>query len=168
MPECNPTDVPSQERNAADVAAPPADGLTLDYDQRRAEYIEERQLLIKAQNSAIENFDKTLVVFSGVTLGFSINFSKTLGNIAQDSWLLMTAWALLVMAVCSSLMSLYASYRAYQEALDDHDKAYEQDTPAADDGPWGRWTDHLNKVTLGCFLLGLGSFIVFASLNHFR
>ena len=126
---------------------------------------EYRLLLIKAEQKAQEDFDKTVLSLSGGALGISFAFVKDIvGNKPlTNSGFLVASWIAWGISVTCVLTSFYCSQQALRRAIKqvDEGEIYEQ-TPG---GFLSKLTAGLNALGAVLFLVGVVLIVIFVSNN---
>lgn len=126
--------------------------------------LEYRDLLIRSEQKAQEDFDKTILSLSSGALGISFAFLKdVVGADPINVRLLTIAWISWALSSTSILVSYYTSQQALRIAIKQVDlKKIREETP----GGWqDKITGFLNWLGLILFVAGLFFMIWFVKLN---
>ena len=124
-----------------------------------------RDLLIKAEQQAQENYDKTVLSLSGGALGISFAFIK---DVVGDHPLvcpnlLLAAWASWGLSVTMALFSFYFSFHALRIALHQvNSGAIRDETPGSG---FSLVTVTLNALAGALFLAGVILIVIFVANN---
>lgn len=137
-------------------------------------YLEERKMLLAAEQDYAKSFDRWLVTLAGGALGLSIAFLKDIaGAQPVDVAWLVAAWILLALSVCAALVSMLISqhgHEAFRAALDEEAaKGGARFWPRVRDAQRRRWEltaiAWLNGTAILAFVMGVFTLAVFAALN---
>lgn len=139
----------------------------LDQDPKRAEYLDERRVLVDAEREAAQSFDKFMVTLSAGAFGLSITFVRELIENPQSLWLLRSAWMAFGLSLCAILASFLLSQSALRRQraiLDEIDQGQEdardkRNVPAT-------ITNLLNWTSIALFVCGTTALIAFAVVNY--
>ncbi len=120
-------------------------------------------LLTKTAQDSQSDYDKAALTLSGGALGVSIAFVKDIigSNAGRHCWL-MAAWLPWGISCASVLVSYYTSARAHRKEIADFDAdpSGNRSFSLSDS-----FTNILNGLSGGCFVLGLFCFCWFAAGN---
>jgi len=91
------------------------------FEQKKYQlYIDERKLLIQAEQEGARTFDKAILTFASGSFGVSIAFIKDVvpHPYVNTLWLLGTSWALFSICLITILFSFLASQNACKKNID--------------------------------------------------
>ncbi len=139
-------------------------------------YLAHKERLGQQEFETSRDCDKWTLTAAGTALALSFTFLKDIVNLsaAHDKWLLLVAWALLVLAVGASLASLHLGEMAHRRFQDCLDKAGKE---GFDGTFWSRarafqaecWHSPLTSIAsrsaLGLVLAGFVGLLSFVYLN---
>jgi hypothetical protein len=124
-----------------------------------------REMLVKADQKAQEDYDKTILLLSGGALGISLGFLKDIvgDRPAEYSGWLIASWASWAASLTCVLASYYFSQQAIRRMIRELDagRIY-AGYPA---GCLGRATAFLNAAGGLLFVVGVVTIVVFVSQN---
>jgi len=137
-----------------------------DYTLNRTEYLDERKLLIHAEWDASRGFDKTIVTLSAGSLALSLVYLERIVHQPACAWVLVLAWALLILALFVVLVACLTSEKAMEIQRDINDQIYTNKTHKGRlANRAAKATEILNRLSLLSFILGVIMLLVFAWLN---
>ncbi len=131
----------------------------------KEDYVRHREVLQKAEDTASDEFDKVMIALSGGALAISLTFIKQIAPEPKHFWLCITSWALFALAMTCTLIS----FRTTQEAMRRQADILEEVFSRGGDFGFNRWdamTRWLNSISLGLFVAGVASLIIFVSLQQ--
>jgi hypothetical protein len=136
-------------------------------DKEYADYLEERKALIAGEQDATKGLDQAMLTLSGTLLGLSITFVQNLAAKPVRAWpLLGLAWLGLLLSLLATLLSFYWSAAAFRKERELRNRLFEGDRSARTErNPFSDRTAHLNKVSIGCFILGVALLGIFTIVN---
>lgn len=129
-------------------------------------YLEERKLLVSAERESAQQFDKSILTLSAGALALSITFIDKLVPHPKESsiFFLVGAWGLFCLSLLITLVSFLTSQaacRAQRDILDDDisgEEIIKVNKPAL-------WTNRLNYFSIGSFVLGITTLVIFCASN---
>jgi len=129
-------------------------------------YLEERKLLVSAERETAQQFDKSILTLAGGALALSITFIDKIAPCPKESsiFFLVNAWGLFCLSLLITLISFLTSQaacRTQRDILDDDISGEETgrvNKPAL-------WTNRLNYLSIGAFILGIIALVVFCTFN---
>lgn len=97
-----------------------------DYEKRFELFWQERDTLLKRSQANSENLDKAIRTLSTATLGFTLAFRDKIVDPVNviHLWPLYVSWALLVLAILSTLNSYISSYMAINRQMEINHRYY--------------------------------------------
>ncbi len=154
-------------------------------NEDRKEYLDYRKNLNDSLYQISDSFDKTIITLAGGALGLSITFIHEIAPHPDPTTLptLTTAWAFLVAALLSILLSLLTSQRAKVKEIEEVDNAYNPEgAPGLPTNPvlrliikiatrfddflgWGPITPMLNLFAILFTIAGIALLAVFSVQN---
>jgi hypothetical protein len=155
-----------------------------DLRQIREEYLDEREMYVQAEYSAIEGFARALLTLSGGALGFSLTYLRWAVEDPQHKGWLLAAWILFGLSLNITVAALYKSHRAFQEGrqiLKKRQRAMKEDyfhnygkppsehehTEIDEENKPAEVTNSFNQLSFGFFVIGSVCLLIFTSLNLF-
>jgi hypothetical protein len=147
-----------------------------------------RASILPVRQKSQEEIDKQVLTISSAALGLSLTFYKDVlkDQLVHDGWLLLLAWILWIIAICSVVFSMFLSAEAVRLtriAIDrainkvDENEFSPSATQSLEPPPLveldfalaGGWASRLlpwtNLLSLGVFLLGIICFAMVFLLN---
>lgn len=143
------------------------------------QFTKKREETESAGREEAHALDKWLLTLSSGALVFSWTLFKDIalkGGASGDIWLTL-AWLVLVVAIMTSMFSLYASVRASEAYVRILDKVWMDRRENSAQGFWDhahraqkkclwvKWINWPNRISLLCFLAGLSFLCYFAYSN---
>ncbi len=138
----------------------------------REEYGEQRKVYADLYLASIREYDRLVTWGAGGALLLSITFLEKIAPSGGTTWLLGTAWLLLVVALGSSVASQYTSSRIYSARLRSLDEVHELEPSLT---KWsaheqvarraGTWTKWLTRFSGAFLVVGIGVLTAFAFLS---
>lgn len=135
------------------------------YERRQ---IAQREVYVNAIFEGSRRFDSAILFVSGGALLLSIAFLRDF--VPEPTWnmrvLLVTSWALFVVAIICIVLSFHYSQNAYNQRVREIDIAMStQDFSRLESTPdWGKRTNDLNDAALITFILGIVTSSLFAAI----
>jgi hypothetical protein len=125
--------------------------------------------LLERRLSNAEKFDRAILAYSVVGLGFSLTFLKTSvpGVLLGSLWFLVFSWILFALAIILTIGNYFVSQKAIDTQLliaEDYDLKDNQKTCDNKNG-WAQAASHMNCGMGVCFLLAVICAVLFVSLN---
>lgn len=174
----------TNDETTDDANASPAvrDGMT---DEAKSEYykfyLSEWSTLDSSERESVKSYDKFLITLSAGAFGLSVVFCKDMprGNPVRSPDALVLAWFCFGVTLCTMLLSFLVSQCAWRRRMEILDQDYMKamksrkrfplpkwrKRPLEKQNPFDFWTKCANYLALVAFLVGVGSFFVFASEN---
>ena len=140
-----------------------------DYEKRFELFWKERDVLLQREQANSENLDKAIRTLSTATLGFTLAFRDKIiapANVIH-LWPLYVSWALLVLAILSTLNSYIFSYMAINRQMEINHRYYlEYDPEAMHAKNWfARLTNWLIYFSVVFYSAALLFIVLFVILN---
>lgn len=129
-------------------------------------YLEERKQLIAAERDTAQQFDKAILTLAAGALGLSITFINTIAPSpkACSKLFLVSAWILFCFSLLSTLISFLTSLSACRKQRDIlDDDIMEKNNNKSNNAT--NWTNWLNYFSIGFFIIGVISLVVFSIIN---
>lgn len=154
--------------------------------EQRKEYLAERELLVRGEHQAIQEYDKSILTLSASALAFSIALTGFLHRRTEADGLLVVTWICFLVAVLSTVVSLFASHFAFQARRGELDidyarqaaqraKDFGEPLPTSFESARSvgdaktsiskRMTQSLNILSLLAFTIGIVCLVVFITFN---
>ena len=133
-------------------------------------YLRHRELLVTGDLQQSLAYDKHILTLASGALGLTRLFVDKIAQkpVCWTFLLLIITWVSFAFSILSTLISYKTSQRAYRENCDNWDK-FEAGKTAADEvsdsSSWSKATSILNVLSMCLFVVGMFSFIIFASCN---
>jgi len=133
----------------------------------REEYLRERDLLIRAELSLAQSFDKYLITLSGGAFGVSIAYLRDLAKPTFSmAYMLYLSWSCLGLTILLMLFALIVGQKAFRRqaqllGLYQEGKASESSMQNCA----AKTTTVLNWVSILSFTVGLVSLAIFSIVN---
>ncbi|OUJ68983.1 hypothetical protein [Hymenobacter crusticola] len=135
--------------------------------------------LMELHKLSNQEFDKQVVYLAGGGLALTLTFVKDISSVTARQWLpvLLFAWVMFAITLILNLLSHKASYRNFGlmlERLQYYKDSYLKKEPVDQNkvdsyskrvNRKATWLQYLNMACVICSLIGVFSFIAFASLN---
>lgn len=119
-------------------------------------------------NRAGERRDRYVVFGAAGALVLSVTFLQQVSSEPKDwsLWLLVAAWASLLVAMGCSLLSWDTTYQANRELIESlGERIVGADRPSFPDERLDRWTRRLTVSSLASLFVGVALLTVFAAVN---
>ena len=125
-----------------------------------------RDHLVKAEQKAQDDYDKSILSLSGGALAVSFAFVEKFlqPDRVGSRWLLLLAWMAWAASVAAVLASYFFSHRALRVAIDQCDQGGSP-IPRKPGGRFAKATEVLNVMGGSLFIFGVALIAVFATLN---
>lgn len=157
-----------------------------DLKQLRAEYLDERKLLIGAEHSAIDSFSKAMLTLSATSLGFSLTLIRLVGGPVHFEGWLYAAWIFFAISVLTTVAAGFSSHKAHRASRVQLGQEYnvsarrlakELEQPAetdaepepameiAEDTETAETIDFYNRCAFTCLGIGIACLLVFSFTN---
>lgn len=139
-------------------------------------YLDERKLLVEAEKSGAQQFDKAILTLAAGALAISLAFVKDIAP-HPHGWtvyFLSLAWTGFVLSLLSTLLSFLTSQaacRKQREILERglHSEKVNCERSNTDLNQMASWTNRLNWMSILFFIVGVISLAVFSISNiNFR
>jgi hypothetical protein len=132
-------------------------------------YINERKALVEGEQVSADNLDKNILTLAGGALGISLVFIEKIAPTPDPKTLVLLyiAWTSLVLSLLVTLSSQLTSQHAYRQARDIlEDEFFPEGTKKAKtNNCWSKWTQILNWISIGTFIIGVGMLALFSVQN---
>jgi hypothetical protein len=146
-----------------------------DYEKRRREYLDERNVYIQAGIRSIESFDRAMLTLVAGALGLSLLLlEKVLLHPILCTCLLVSSW----IAMASSLLCVIVSFLLSRKSLDTLRQRLDadfRDDPPKEDAGRGEPANYyalavtwLNWLSIATFIVGVVLLILFCTVNLSR
>jgi hypothetical protein len=135
-------------------------------DREYQVYLEERKILIDAERSTAQQYDKAILTLAAGALALSITFMNQIAPEPKPNSIcfLIIAWSLFALSILSTLISFLSSQAACRQSRDILDQRI---TGKGDSRkPLAKTlTNILNYFSMGTFILGVIALVIFSSVN---
>lgn len=132
-------------------------------------YLDERKLLVEAQQVSYQQFDKYVLTLSTGFLSLSVAFFKDIFPEAEltHKEILITSWILFSASILTTLLSFLASQQAYTRQLQITEDYYIKEDKKALEARniWATATKVLNICSAAFFVLAVTATVHFVSIN---
>ncbi len=130
-------------------------------------YLEERRMLVQAEQDAYQQFDKTIITIASGGLGLSLLFLKDILDKDQitSQWLLIVSWCSFILSILSTLLSFMGSQRAFRRQIEITDELYSKNQTHDSNNKPAKATEKLNYFSIGFLILAIILLVIFVSLN---
>ena len=130
-------------------------------------YTEERKLLITAERETAQQFDKAILTLAAGALALSLTFIKQIAPnpIPNSIFYLIVAWISFCLSMLSTLVSFLTSQIACRKQRDIIDEEISGKNSSNKNNKAASWTNRLNYFSIGSFIIGVISLIVFSIIN---
>lgn len=132
-------------------------------------YLAERSLLIEAEKSTAQQFDKAMLTLSAGALGISLTLIKDAVSepVCWSKYLLFGAW----LGFCGSITTTLFSFLRSLKACEDQRKILDEWIKSATETPetttLASGVETLNRTSIALFVMGVITLIVFSIMNFF-
>ena len=141
-----------------------------DYEKRFELFWKERDVLLQREQANSENLDKAIRTLSTATLGFTLAFRDKIVDPVNviHLWPLYVSWALLVLAILSTLNAYLFNYKAINRQHEINHRYYlENDQKAVNaKNRSAQITDWLAHLSVICYSAALLFIVLFVVLNN--
>lgn len=126
-------------------------------------YLDERRLLIEAEQKGAQQFDKAILALAGGALAISITFIKNIAPhpIIETIYLLERAWIAFILSLLSTLCSFLTSQSACRRQRD----IIELEESHNEKNKYATCTKWLNIFSIIFFILGIAYLSIFCIEN---
>lgn len=132
-------------------------------------YLDERKLLVEAQQVSYQQFDKYILTLSTGFLSLSVTFLKDIFPQTEIicKGILITSWILFSASILITLLSFLASQQAYTRQLNITEDYYIREKTEALQAKngWATTTKILNICSAVIFVLAVLTTVYFVSIN---
>jgi hypothetical protein len=137
-----------------------------DDEESAKSYLDERKLLIDAEQKSAEQFDKGILTLAAGALGISLVFIKDIAPHPKPAtlWFLVSAWAGFGVSLVSTLTSFLTSVHALRRQRDILD-AIESKQPTDGKNSCATMTKGLNFASIFFFIAGAVCLAFFSIVN---
>ena len=132
-------------------------------------YLDERKLLVEAQQISYQQFDKYVLTLSTGFLSLSVAFLKNVFPQTEVTHkeILIISWMLFGASILTTLLSFLTSQQAYKRQLQITEDYYIRQDPKALEAKncWAKTTTVLNLCSATFFVIAVAATIYFVSIN---
>jgi hypothetical protein len=129
----------------------------------RTEYLNERKMLIEAEQEGARSFDKAILTLTAGSFGLSLAFIKEL-NYQNFKYFLIGSFVFFILSMLSTLVSFLTSQEAHRVQISNLRKYYETGIKTEKNTSASQ-TGILNKVSIVAFITAITFLTLFVSLN---
>jgi hypothetical protein len=126
----------------------------------------ERDYLEQERVNSQKSFDKSLLMLSAGEIVVSVTLVTNYENIINKQ-ILIISWVMLFISLMSQLTSHHFAIKAFNKALDNHDKkgCHSKECCCCDSNEYIAWVDICNMLSFIFFSFGSIMFLYFVSSN---
>lgn len=137
------------------------------------DYVKERELLSRYEQSAIDSYEKAILTLSSAFLVFSVTFLGIVRNKTSDEPLpplgsidlLICSWIFFAISVFLTLLCFVANAISLRTALADIEPILDNQEPTTKAHFWNKTTYILHMLSGIAFIIGVISLIMFCVKN---
>jgi hypothetical protein len=129
----------------------------------RSEYLEARKDYVEGEQQAYRSFDNAIMTLSSAILGLSITFTQAFTTNPQYKEVLFISWCSLIIALISTVSSIWLSQISFRAQRAILDRLYEKSKTRVN--YWDKIVGFLNWLSLVAFTVGICALAFFGYLN---